>query len=94
MSRPNTEMINNFKLIESFKKYVHILFIILNVKLTITLVIKSFCQNSENIKTIVNLQEVGEHSSCGPPLDQSGFSYDPKVFMDNESAYLYRYTFY
>lgn len=36
----------------------------------------------------MNLEEVGEHSYCGPPLDKSGFSYDPKVFMDNNSSTL------
>lgn len=36
------------------------------------------------IKTIVNLQEPGEHASCGPPLHSSGFSYDPAVFMQND----------
>lgn len=39
----------------------------------------------KNIKTIINLQEPGEHSSCGPPLDSSfKFSYSPKLFMDNQ----------
>jgi len=33
------------------------------------------------IKSVVNLQTPGEHSSCGPPLDKSGFSYDPNDLM-------------
>ncbi|UXI19933.1 RNA polymerase II-associated protein 3-like [Sarcoptes scabiei] len=39
-----------------------------------------------NIMTLINLQEPGEHSNCGPPLEESsGFSYEPKIFMDNDS---------
>ncbi|KAL6763265.1 protein-tyrosine phosphatase-like protein [Haematococcus lacustris] len=35
-----------------------------------------------NIGMILNLQEVGEHDSCGPGnLKHSGFSYDPESFM-------------
>ncbi|GAX73342.1 hypothetical protein CEUSTIGMA_g795.t1 [Chlamydomonas eustigma] len=35
-----------------------------------------------NIGMILNLQEVGEHDSCGPGcLPSSGFSYDPDSFM-------------
>ena len=38
--------------------------------------------HSKNVKAIVNLQEVGEHASCGSGiLKQSGFSYDPDYFM-------------
>lgn len=38
------------------------------------------------INTIINLQEPGEHANCGPPLETtSGFTYDPKIFMDNNS---------
>ncbi|XP_048510977.1 protein tyrosine phosphatase domain-containing protein 1-like isoform X4 [Athalia rosae] len=36
------------------------------------------------IKTIVNLQTPGEHASCGGPLEDSGFAYDPNVFMTHE----------
>lgn len=35
------------------------------------------------IKSIINLQTAGEHSSCGPGLHESGFSYNPQEFMDN-----------
>eukprot|EP00118_Oscarella_pearsei_P010068 m.60005 g.60005 ORF g.60005 m.60005 type:complete len:665 (+) comp34910_c0_seq5:135-2129(+) len=34
------------------------------------------------IKSVVNLQETNEHAYCGPPLDDSGFSYNPQHFMD------------
>ncbi|XP_043794705.1 protein tyrosine phosphatase domain-containing protein 1-like isoform X2 [Apis laboriosa] len=34
-----------------------------------------------SIKTIINLQTPGEHASCGGPLEESGFTYDPNVFM-------------
>ncbi|KAH9415367.1 Protein tyrosine phosphatase domain-containing protein 1 [Dermatophagoides pteronyssinus] len=43
------------------------------------------------INTIINLQEPGEHANCGPPLETtSGFTYDPKIFMDN-NIYFYNY---
>ncbi|XP_046745517.1 protein tyrosine phosphatase domain-containing protein 1-like [Diprion similis] len=42
------------------------------------------------IKTIINLQTPGEHASCGGPLEDSGFSYDPNVFMAHE---IYYYNF-
>ncbi|GMT25955.1 hypothetical protein PFISCL1PPCAC_17252, partial [Pristionchus fissidentatus] len=34
-----------------------------------------------NIKTVINLQEPGEHKFCGPPLLSSGFTYDPEALM-------------
>lgn len=40
---------------------------------------------SANIKTVINLQESGEHASCGPGLEASGFSYNPQDFMDKDS---------
>ncbi|XP_064119036.1 protein tyrosine phosphatase domain-containing protein 1-like [Macrobrachium nipponense] len=40
-----------------------------------------------DIKTIINLQIAGEHASCGAPLCESGFSYDPSVFMENGIFY-------
>ncbi|XP_029909099.1 protein tyrosine phosphatase domain-containing protein 1 isoform X2 [Myripristis murdjan] len=44
-----------------------------------------------NIKTIINMQFPGEHAHCGPPLDpESGFTYSPKIFMDND---IYFYNF-
>ncbi|XP_076285133.1 uncharacterized protein LOC143211384 isoform X1 [Lasioglossum baleicum] len=43
-----------------------------------------------SIKTIINLQTPGEHASCGGPLEPSGFTYDPNVFMKNG---IYYYNF-
>ncbi|XP_038047746.1 protein tyrosine phosphatase domain-containing protein 1-like [Patiria miniata] len=36
------------------------------------------------INSIINLQRPGEHSSCGNPLQSSGFAYQPEQFMDND----------
>jgi hypothetical protein len=43
----------------------------------------SFFQYRNNIKSIINLQEPGEHANCGNALTSSGFSYDPTLFMEN-----------
>ncbi|KAJ0171428.1 hypothetical protein K1T71_012978 [Dendrolimus kikuchii] len=43
--------------------------------------------HSWGIRTVINLQTLGEHASCGPPLTKSGFTYDPTVFMANEIFY-------
>ncbi|XP_071343977.1 protein tyrosine phosphatase domain-containing protein 1 isoform X2 [Trachinotus anak] len=44
-----------------------------------------------NIKSIINMQLPGEHAHCGPPLDpESGFTYSPQIFMDND---IYFYNF-
>lgn len=43
---------------------------------------------SLGIKSIINLQCPREHASCGQPLEESGFSYDPSVFMENNSKFL------
>lgn len=38
-----------------------------------------------NIKSIINMQLPGEHAHCGPPLEpDSGFTYSPQIFMDNQ----------
>lgn len=39
------------------------------------------------LKTVINLQRPGEHASCGPNAleSESGFSYQPEVFMENNS---------
>lgn len=35
------------------------------------------------------MQFPGEHAHCGPPLDpESGFTYSPQTFMDNDSEIL------
>lgn len=39
------------------------------------------------IKSIVNLEEQGEHASCGNPLTSSGFAYEPSIFMDKNGNY-------
>ncbi|CAE1285895.1 PTPDC1 [Acanthosepion pharaonis] len=44
-----------------------------------------------NIKTVINLQESGEHASCGPGLEASGFSYNPQDFMDKD-IYVYNFS--
>ncbi|XP_074533323.1 protein tyrosine phosphatase domain-containing protein 1 [Halichoeres trimaculatus] len=44
-----------------------------------------------NIRSIINMQLPGEHAHCGPPLNpQSGFTYTPQIFMDND---IYFYNF-
>nr|XP_006820288.1 PREDICTED: protein tyrosine phosphatase domain-containing protein 1-like [Saccoglossus kowalevskii] len=43
------------------------------------------------INSIINLQRPGEHASCGSPLEEeSGFSYLPKDFMD-ENIFFYNF---
>ena len=46
-----------------------------------------FCGNlcRANIKTVINLQQPGEHASCGYGNDSSGFSYNPQRLMDRGS---------
>lgn len=45
-----------------------------------------FARNS--IKTVINLQIPGEHADCGNPLEpKSGFSYNPEIFMENNSMF-------
>ncbi|CAD5227025.1 unnamed protein product [Bursaphelenchus xylophilus] len=51
-------------------------------------IIESFKKN--NITAIFNLQSPNEHAFCGPPLHQSGFSYDPEGFMRHN---VYHYNF-
>ncbi|CAL1592168.1 unnamed protein product [Knipowitschia caucasica] len=44
------------------------------------------------IRSIINMQQPGEHSHCGPPLDpSSGFTYSPQLFMDSD---IYFYNFW
>ncbi|XP_034552312.1 protein tyrosine phosphatase domain-containing protein 1 [Notolabrus celidotus] len=65
MSRPSTETIEKYKIIDQFKR--------------------------NGIKTVINLQIPGEHASCGTPLEpESGFSYRPEIFMEND---IYFYNF-
>lgn len=44
-----------------------------------------------SIKTLINLQTPGEHASCGPPLEKSGFTYNPSDFMKN-GIYCYNFA--
>ncbi|CAK9253417.1 unnamed protein product, partial [Sphagnum jensenii] len=46
--------------------------------------------HENNIKSIINLQEPGEHANCGNALTSSGFSYDPTLFMEN-NVYFYNF---
>ncbi|XP_010794923.1 protein tyrosine phosphatase domain-containing protein 1 [Notothenia coriiceps] len=65
MSRPSTEIIKKYRIIDQFRR--------------------------DGIKTVINLQISGEHASCGNPLEpESGFSYRPEVFMENN---IYFYNF-
>ncbi|XP_005805754.2 protein tyrosine phosphatase domain-containing protein 1-like [Xiphophorus maculatus] len=65
MSRPSTEIIQKYDIIDQFIR--------------------------NGIKTVINLQLPGEHASCGNPLEpESGFSYRPEVFMEN-NIYFYNY---
>ncbi|KAK2851614.1 hypothetical protein Q5P01_007890 [Channa striata] len=58
MSRPSTEVIEKYNIIDQFRR--------------------------NGIKTLINLQIPGEHATCGKPLEpESGFSYHPEVFMEN-----------
>ncbi|XP_073327450.1 protein tyrosine phosphatase domain-containing protein 1 [Pagrus major] len=44
-----------------------------------------------NVRSIINMQLPGEHAHCGPPLvPESGFTYSPQIFMDND---IYFYNF-
>ncbi|XP_044207976.1 protein tyrosine phosphatase domain-containing protein 1 [Thunnus albacares] len=65
MSRPSTEIIEKYNIIDQFRR--------------------------NGIKTVINLQIPGEHASCGNPLEpESGFSYHPEAFMENN---IYFYNF-
>ncbi|KAM9855595.1 protein tyrosine phosphatase domain-containing protein 1 [Aulostomus maculatus] len=65
MSRPSTEIIEKYHIIDQFRR--------------------------NGIKTVINLQIPGEHASCGNPLEpESGFSYRPETFMENN---IYFYNF-
>ena len=56
---------------------------------TIKTTIEEFKRNG--IRSIINLQTPGEHASCGPKLHpESGFTYDPKDFMD-ENIFFYNF---
>ncbi|XP_054280525.1 protein tyrosine phosphatase domain-containing protein 1-like [Macrosteles quadrilineatus] len=52
-------------------------------------VIRQF--QSLGVKSLINLQEPGEHKNCGCPLEPSGFTYEPTTFMDY-GIYYYNYS--
>ncbi|KAL1493369.1 hypothetical protein ABEB36_011435 [Hypothenemus hampei] len=56
---------------------------------TMVIIQKNVIQQFESlgIKSIINLQCPKEHASCGQPLESSGFSYDPNVFMEHNIFY-------
>ncbi|CAG0879468.1 unnamed protein product [Darwinula stevensoni] len=45
----------------------------------------------QGIRSVVNLQMPGEHGSCGPPLLESGFTYDP-AFVMQHGLFYYNYA--
>uniref|UniRef100_A0A4W5Q9X9 Protein tyrosine phosphatase domain-containing protein 1 n=1 Tax=Hucho hucho TaxID=62062 RepID=A0A4W5Q9X9_9TELE len=57
-----------------------------------TALIEKFSISGCGLKTVINLQRPGEHASCGPNTlePESGFSYRPEVFMEND---IYFYNF-
>ncbi|XP_072402331.1 uncharacterized protein [Diabrotica undecimpunctata] len=60
---------------------------------TIVIIQKNIIQQFQSlgIKSIINLQSPREHASCGQPLEASGFSYDPSIFME-QNIYYYNFT--
>ncbi|CAH0562649.1 unnamed protein product [Brassicogethes aeneus] len=56
---------------------------------TLSIIQKNVIQQFESlgIKSIINLQCPKEHASCGQPLNESGFSYDPNMFMENNNIF-------
>jgi protein tyrosine phosphatase domain-containing protein 1 len=39
----------------------------------------------KGINSVISIQKQGEHSDCGFGLEESGFTYDPQIFMENSS---------
>ncbi|XP_060536951.1 protein tyrosine phosphatase domain-containing protein 1-like [Cylas formicarius] len=56
---------------------------------TMVIIQRNIIQQFESlgIKSIINLQSPREHASCGQPLESSGFSYNPNVFMEDNIFY-------
>ncbi|XP_034067084.1 protein tyrosine phosphatase domain-containing protein 1 isoform X1 [Gymnodraco acuticeps] len=103
MSRPSTEIIKKYHIIDQFRRYRQFCFqqlpdyehtapeetIIMHFSCLCLCV--CVCVSRDGIKTVINLQIPGEHASCGNPLEpESGFSYRPEVFMENN---IYFYNF-
>lgn len=100
MSRPSTEIIEKYNIIDQFRRYTQLVLRSFNSSLSITsstfgdenneIYMSLFCVcmfvSRNGIKTVINLQMPGEHAHCGNPLEpESGFSYQPEVFMENNS---------
>lgn len=95
MSRPSTEIIDKYNIIDQFKRYRQLLFQGPQTRSTwgdenneffMSPVCACVSVSRNGIKTVINLQIPGEHASCGNPLEpESGFSYRPEVFMENNS---------
>ena len=84
-TRPTTRLIKEFDIIKQCKKYDFLLFDNYFHSLIFS------CLDRIGITAILNMEEPGEHAFCGDDLDISGFSYDPRVFMDNNSTKLFSY---
>ena len=55
-------------------------------QLILVLIVLLFPYLRTGIKSIINLQRPGEHASCGFGLEpESGFSYIPEDFMQEDS---------
>lgn len=80
MARPSTSILVKKNVIQQFHRYVFP-----NLKKIILYIINDYHKSSWGIKSIINLQTPKEHASCGPPLEDSGYTYDPAIFMENES---------
>lgn len=92
MSRPSTEIIEKYQIISQFRRYGTVL-----AKQYCSCggesgkdfhVLVHVCLSRNGIKTVINLQIPGEHADCGNALEpKSGFSYNPEVFMENNSMF-------
>lgn len=77
MARPSTIVIIQKNVIQQFERYF--------IDFCLVLRIIFNCTDSLGIKSIINLQCPKEHASCGQPLETSGFSYNPNMFMEHNS---------
>ncbi|XP_052085009.1 protein tyrosine phosphatase domain-containing protein 1-like [Mytilus californianus] len=51
-------------------------------------IIKQF--KEKGITSVISIQKPGEHADCGYGLEESGFTYDPQMFMEN-GIYFYNF---
>ena len=100
MARPNTSLINkkNGGLIKEFEK--HGIRSVVNLQTPgrvarfsdfLSPILKKFYQIWGQNSLIPDTLTPGEHASCGPKLESSGFTYDPNDFMKNNIFY-YNFT--